>query len=105
MTAEQVEQTGPVELDGLATYLDAYTQAKAEAERWTDIANQARRVIEQALGEAQTGTVAGQPRVRWTTVTSIRLDTKAVKDKAPDVYAACQVTGTARRFTLVDGSR
>lgn len=93
---------GPTPLDDLVGYVDAYNQARAEVTRWTALADQARRVLESALGDTQVGTIAGQPRIRWTTVTTSRLDTKLVKDKAPDVYALCQTVTTSRRFTVVE---
>lgn len=89
-----------VEVDGeLVTIL---RNAKAQAGKWQEIADTARRQLEQTLGEHDTGTVDGTPVVRWTHVKSNRLDVALVKASYPEVYATCQTVSTSRRFTLVD---
>ena len=43
---------------------------------------------------------AGAYKVSWTTVTSSRLDTTALKKALPDVAAAYTKTSTTRRFSV-----
>lgn len=42
--------------------------------------------------------LAGEYRVRWSTVTSTRIDTAALKRALPDVAAQFSRTSTTRRF-------
>lgn len=63
----------------------------------------ARGVVEDALGDAEIGNdpKTGQPLVRWTRVTSQRVDTKKVKQLlTPDQLASVTSTSTSRRFTI-----
>jgi len=39
-------------------------------------------------------------KIRWTVVTSTRIDTKALKDELPDVAARYSKTTESRRFTI-----
>ena len=39
-------------------------------------------------------------RVSWKTVTSTRLDAKALKAERPEIYERYAVSGTAKRFTV-----
>lgn len=44
--------------------------------------------------------LAGEYRVRWSTVTSTRIDTAALKRALPDVAAQFSRTSTTRRFCV-----
>ena len=62
----------------------------------------AREHIEAALGDAETGTIAGVPVVHWTHVTSKRLDQAKAKLLLGDRLDEAMVETTSRRFVLVD---
>lgn len=63
----------------------------------------AREKIQEALGDNEIGTIDGQPVVRWTRVTSTRLDMKKAKEVLdPKILAFLSSESTSRRFTLVD---
>lgn len=63
----------------------------------------AREKIQEALGNNEIGTIDGQPVVRWTKVTSTRLDMKKAKEVLdPRILAFLSSESTSRRFTLVD---
>jgi predicted phage-related endonuclease len=63
----------------------------------------AREKIQEALGENELGLINGQTVVRWTKVTSTRLDLqKARKVLAPEILGYLSSESTSRRFTLVD---
>jgi predicted phage-related endonuclease len=63
----------------------------------------AREKIQEALGDNEIGTIDGQPVVRWTKVTSTRLDMKKAKEVLdPKILAFLSSESTSRRFTLVD---
>lgn len=91
-------------IDDLATWVKAYREARTNSDNWAEIADRAKQQIQQALEEAdaEVGTVNGYPAVRYTQVTSQRLDTKRLKAAHPDIAAEFMVTGHSRRFTLVD---
>lgn len=91
-------------IDDLATWVSAYREACTNRDQWGEIADRAKQHISQALEEAdaQIGTVNGHPAVRYTEITSQRLDTKRLKAEHPDLVAHFMVTGHSRRFTLVE---
>jgi hypothetical protein len=59
--------------------------------------------IKDALGDAEIGTIGGEPVVRWSHVVSNRFDQKAAKELlTPDQVAACTKPSESRRFTIVE---
>ena len=90
------------DIDDLAGWLEVYRAAQREKARAEDVMAQARERIEDALGDAEIGTVAGQPAVRWTHVHATRFDQKRAKAILGDEYASCLVDTASRRFTLVE---
>lgn len=91
-------------IDDLATWLAAYREACANRDQWSKIADRAKQQITQQLerNAADTGTLDGRPAVRWTAVTSQRLDIKALKEKDPELAERYTVETTSRRFTVLD---
>jgi len=92
-----------VPLDDLNNWLELYRQATDGIAALEERRKVARERIEAALGEAETGTVAGRPVVRWTHVTSTRLDQRKAKALL-DGYGAldeAMTETTSRRFVLV----
>lgn len=91
-------------IDDLATWLAAYREACTNRDQWAQIADRAKQQITQQLERdaAEIGTVDGRPAVKWATVTTRRLDTKALKEKDPDLAARYVVETTSRRFTVLD---
>jgi len=89
-------------LDDLAGWVGVLREGmknKAEAEALIAVA---RQKIEDALGDADTGTIDGQPVVRWSYVVTNRLDTKLAKSMLTDAQVfACTVESETRRFALV----
>lgn len=91
-------------IDDLSTWVDAYRAACANRDQWAEIADRAKQQITQQLerNAAEVGTINNRPAVRWTNVTSHRLDTKTLKAKDPELAEKYTVTSTSRRFTVVD---
>jgi len=59
--------------------------------------------IKDALGDAEVGTIGGEPVVRWSHVVSNRFDQKAAKELlTADQVAACTKPSESRRFTIVE---
>ena len=90
-------------LDELAGWVDIYRAAQDTIAKAEEAKAVARERIEDALGDDEVGTLAGQPVVRWTYVHSERFDQKKAKAILGDDAAACMVPQTSRRFTLVTG--
>lgn len=95
---------GAAAVDDLATWIDAYRAACANRDQWSDIADRAKQQITQHLdrADAEVGTIAGRPVVRYTTVITKRLDQKALKAKEPELAEQYSVISTSRRFSIVE---
>lgn len=91
-----------VPLDDLEHWIDLLAEANAGIAALEERRRVARERIEEALGDAETGTVAGVPRVRWAHVTSKRLDQAKAKQLLGDRLDEAMVETSSRRFVLVD---
>ncbi len=79
----------------ITQYEEASVEEKAAEERKNEAANQ----LKQLLGDNETG-YAGERRVIWKSISSKRLDTKALQVDMPDVYAKYTKTSESRRFSI-----
>lgn len=95
--------TDTIALDSIASWVALYRDADEAIKVLEDRKRAAREHIEAALGDTETGTVDGRPAVRWTHVTSKRLDQALAKAllKDRDLLEAAMVETTSRRFVLV----
>ncbi|HHX83700.1 MAG TPA: hypothetical protein GX696_12075 [Pseudomonadaceae bacterium] len=89
-----IELPGEAELL-IAEYEAAQQDEKAAAERKNEAANK----LKALLGDYETGIVA-ERRVSWKTVSSSRLDTKALKKDKPDIYEQYARESVSRRFAI-----
>lgn len=88
------------QLDEVAAWITAYEDAKRQIKRYEDIKAQARRVIVEALGDDDTGTVAGVERVRFREVAG-RINSESLRAAHPDI--AARFTGEpSRRFEVIN---
>jgi len=95
MTAQSLNN-----IQGWVTILRQYTIERDKAQETIDLA---RAKIEEALGEADTGTIAGVPVVKWTHVSSSRFDQKKAKALLTDEQVTqCMNIVESRRFVLLD---
>lgn len=96
--------TDTVALDDLDSWIELYASVSATIAALDEKRRVAREHIEAALGDAETGTVAGIARVRWAHVTSTRLDQAKAKGLLKDynLLEQCMVESSSRRFVLVD---
>ena len=67
-------------------------EAQTEAEAIKD-------AIKAAMGDSET-VQAGEYKITWKPVTSIRIDTRALKEALPDVAERFKKETTVRRFTV-----
>lgn len=95
MTAQSLD-----DIQGWFTILRTYTEQRDKAQEFIDLA---RSKIEEALGENETGLLAGVPVVKWTHVTSSRFDQKKAKAFLTAEQAEqCLNVVKSRRFVLLD---
>ena len=104
MTDLDTTSSTSVELDGLSSWVALYRDLSDRIAALDEQRKEARSRIEAALGDAETDTIGGRPAVRWTHVTSTRLDQKLAKGLLQDynLLDAAMVETTSRRFQLVD---
>jgi predicted phage-related endonuclease len=90
-------------IDNLTTWVDAYREACTNRDQWAEIADRAKQQITQHLDteQAEVGTVDGRPAVKWTEVVTRRINTKALKEKDPELADRYTVTSTSHRFTII----
>ena len=97
-------ETGVIDFDlDTFNWVDRYRHTMREIKELQEVADIARSHIEAAMGDCQIGFHHNRPVVRWTTVTTERLNTKMVKDSlTPELLEQFTTTSISRRFSLVD---
>lgn len=80
-------------------YVDAYIEACAEEDNAKAKKQEASNHIKEIMGDYDKATCLGHS-ISWKPVSSERLDTKALKEQEPEIYAKYVKTTVARRFTL-----
>lgn len=98
------EQRSSVELPiDMAGWLELYKKTQAEIKQLEEKAQTAKEKIQDALGDNEIGLIDGSAVVRWTKVTSTRLDMKKAREVLdPKILAFLSSDSVSRRFTLVD---
>lgn len=98
------EQRSSVELPlDVAGWLELYKKTQADIKALEEKASTAKEKIQEALGDNEIGTLDGSPVVRWTKVTSTRLDMKKAREVLdPKILEFLSSESTSRRFTLVE---
>jgi predicted phage-related endonuclease len=99
---EEVRSSVELPLD-VAGWLELYKKTQAEIKALEEKASTAKEKIQEALGDNEVGTLDGSPVVRWTKVTSTRLDMKKAREVLdPKILQFLSSESTSRRFTLVE---
>ena len=80
-------------------WVDAYIEASADEDSAKAKKQEASNHLKEIMGDYDKASCMGHS-ISWKPVTSERLDTKALKDKEPDIYAKYAKSSTSRRFTL-----
>lgn len=98
------EQRSSVELPlDIAGWIELYKKTQAEIKTLEEKVAAAKEKIQEALGENEVGLIDGSVVVRWTKVTSTRLDMKKAREVLdPKILAFLSSESVSRRFTLVD---
>ena len=85
--------------DDAIEYVDAYIEACAEEDNAKAKKQDASNHIKEILGDYDKATCMGH-NISWKPVSTERLDTKALKEAEPEIYAKYVKTSVSRRFTL-----
>ena len=85
--------------DEAIEYVDAYIEACAEEDNAKAKKQDASNHIKEILGDYDKATCMGHS-ISWKSVSTERLDTKALKEAEPEIYAKYAKTTVSRRFTL-----
>lgn len=93
-----------MELDqDAANWVQLYRETLASIKLLQEQADIARANIESQMGTCTVGLYNNRPLVRWTNVTSSRLDVNKVKEAlSPELIAQFSSTTSSRRFTIVN---
>jgi hypothetical protein len=92
-----------VELDALANWVIHLKQLRQDRNMIDEQIELTEGHIKDALGDAEIGTIGGEPIVKWTHVITNRFDQKAAKALlTDDQVAACTKPSESRRFTIVE---
>lgn len=85
--------------DEAVEYVDAYIEACVEEDNAKAKKQEAANRIKEIMGDYDKATCLGHS-ISWKPVSSERLDSKALKEQEPEIYAKYAKTTVARRFTL-----
>ena len=85
--------------DEAIEYVDAYIEACAEEDNAKAKKLDAANHIKEIMGDYDKATCLGHS-ISWKPVSSERLDSKALKEAEPEIYAKYVKTSVSRRFTL-----
>jgi hypothetical protein len=92
-----------VELDALVNWVIHLKQLRQDRNMIDEQIELAEGHIKDALGDAEIGTLNGEPIVKWTHVITNRFDQKAAKALlTDDQVTACTKPSESRRFTIVE---
>ena len=80
-------------------WVDAYIEASADEDSAKAKKQEASNHLKEIMGDYDKASCMGHS-ISWKPVISERLDTKALKEKEPDIYAKYAKSSTSRRFTL-----
>lgn len=79
--------------------VDAYIEASVEEDNAKAKKQEASNHLKEIMGDFDKASCMGHS-ISWKPVTSERLDTKALKEKEPEIYSKYVKSSTSRRFTL-----
>lgn len=85
--------------DEAVEWIDAYIEASVEEDNAKAKKQEASNHIKEIMGDHDKATCLGHT-ISWKTVTSERLDSKALKETDPEIYSKYVKNSTSRRFTI-----
>lgn len=91
-----------VELTGLASVIDALAEAKERAKLYEQLCDDLEATVKARLGDAEIGTLGGQPVVSYKSAPRQALSQRKLKEEYPAVALACLSNGMVRTFRMLD---
>jgi len=91
-----------VNLNDKRAQIEVLKWAKARRKEIDDIERQARDIIENALGDNESGTVDGDLVVTWKAGKRRVLNQKALKESHPEIVEEFTETTVVRRFVVFE---
>ena len=92
----------PIELGKAGLWLFRYRELQQKIKDLEEQLADARRHVEEALGDNSVGLIDGQPAVKWVWVESTRFDQKKAKEILDPIdLSKCMTTQRIRRFDVV----
>jgi predicted phage-related endonuclease len=92
-----------IEIDNLSSWVWALKQLRLDRADIDEQIETAENQIKDHMGDAEVGTIGGEPVIRWSHVISQRFDQKLAKAiLTDDQIAACTKPSESRRFTIVE---
>jgi len=87
----------------VAAWIEMYRKTQGEIKSLEEKLDQAKAKIQEMMGENEVGLLEGRVAVRWTKVTSFRLDVAKAKEVLdPKIYTFLSRESESRRFTIVE---
>lgn len=90
------------DLEAVRQHIEILRWCKQRRAEITELENQAKDIVQAALGDDDTGTLDGKPVIAWKTHKRTALDQKHLKASFGDVFAECQTTSEVRRFEVLE---
>ncbi|MCP3801836.1 hypothetical protein NLX83_21455 [Allokutzneria sp. A3M-2-11 16] len=102
-TPTRTTPSGPteVELDEHRAVIELIGQVRAQRERLAAVLTTLETSVKARMGEAEVGTLDGEPVVRWTATLRTSLSQRLVKALHPQVVTECLETQRVRTFRWV----
>jgi hypothetical protein len=87
----------------VVAWIELYRKTQGEIKSLEEKLDQAKAKIQEMMGENEVGMLDGRVAVRWTKVTSFRLDVAKAKEVLdPKIYTFLSRESESRRFTIVE---
>lgn len=90
-----------IDLTALRAEFEILAWCKAKEAEIKTLRTSAEDKIKAALGPGNTGYLDGDPVVEWSISKRNTLDTKAIKEELPEVYAQYLKTGEVNNFSMI----
>lgn len=81
---------------------DVYMWTRAQIAELEEQQKEARSVIEEHMGDAESGNLDGKRVIAWTYAEQRRLDVRRVRSLFPDIATACTEVRRVRSLRVVD---
>lgn len=102
MTDSSAEAATGTDISAVAGHVDLLRHARAEQAKWKEVEKAAKSAILEAIGNGTDGTIGGRVVLTRKTITSSRLDGKALREAHPDLAEAYTTMSVSSRIDLAE---